>query len=77
MQPRITSHGINSFISCFHCNEELTDDFPGKIITWKKDGRNYREIVCKEHFMRVEYIEFLAGLNKFEVRNYPNYLNII
>jgi len=66
------SYGHRGLTSCVFCNEELTDEHPGKIATRKMNGKVYKETICNK------CLEDEPDYHKDkELMDYPNDYDVI
>lgn len=53
--------GINGFDSCSICDKEITYEYPGKLVMFKRHGSDIRDHVCNVCFNDPDYQEILSN----------------
>lgn len=73
-KPTTFSHGLKGIESCAYCDEPLTDDNTGKVITFWEGDNTFKEIVCDTCLSTLEDYPWPAA---FTIKEFPNKLNAI
>jgi len=68
------SHGNKGIESCAYCDNLLTDENPGKVITSWPKGEPFKEVVCNECLADLEDYPWPTA---FTIRDFPNTYNLI
>lgn len=72
--PKIFSHGNKGIESCAYCDEPLTDEHPGKVITSWPEGNTFKEVVCNECLKTLEDYPWPSA---YTIKDFPNMLDIL
>jgi len=74
MRP-IYLYGIKGFDSCEICDEVLTEDNPGKEVSYEINGRKFIAHVCNDCFACSDYLELMVTKKNLEIKTYPQWTN--
>jgi len=73
-QPISFSHGNNGIESCAFCDQPLSEEHPGKVLTSWPDGKPFKEVVCNDCLATLVDYPYPSS---YTIRDFPNTLNIL
>ena len=68
------SHGNQGIESCAYCDQPLSEDHPGKVITSWPNGKPFKEVVCNDCLAALEDYPYPSS---FTIRDFPNAFNLL